>query len=261
MKGHMSLYGVHAVLEALERRPKETTALLLSESKYEDAALLPIRRKAQALGIAVIPSNKATLDAHAQGAPHQGVVALCGEYHYTPLEELVTQLPSGKAPLFLVLDGVTDPQNLGALIRSAYLMGAHGVVFPQDRSAAVTPAVIKAASGATEWLPLARVPNLVRAMQFLQEQGVWLYGASLHDSTAKMPWHIDWTGPVGLVLGSEGQGMRPLVRKTCDGHIYIPMQGRLHGSSLNVSASGAMVLYEVARQRVLAAEEPSKHPT
>lgn len=249
--GHTALYGLHVVTELLTRRPQEVSSLLLQERTQEDPAWSQLRKQAQQNHIPVIDCGKAELDRVTQASVHQGVVALCGDYNYLTLDQLWERIPTNQPPLLLLLDSVTDPHNVGALIRSAYVLGGHGIVLPQDRAAAITPTVVKSASGATEWLPIVKVPNLVRSMQALQEQGVWLYGASLHTPTAQPPWNIDWTSPTGLVLGSEGHGLRPLVSKTCDGHVYIPMQGRLRGGSLNVSASGAILLYEVARQRQL----------
>lgn len=247
--GHTALYGLHVVTELLTKRPHEVSSLLLQERTQEDPAWLQLRKQAHQHHIPVVDCAKAELDRLTQAGVHQGVVALCGDFNYLTLEQLWDRIPTNQTPLLLLLDSVTDPHNLGALIRSAHVLGAHGILLPQDRAAAVTPIVVKSASGATEWLPIARVSNLVRSMQALKERGVWLYGASLHTPTAQPPWSIDWTSPTGLVLGSEGHGLRSLVSKTCDGHVYIPMQGNLRGGSLNVSASGAILLYEVARQR------------
>jgi 23S rRNA (guanosine2251-2'-O)-methyltransferase len=145
----------------------------------------------------------------------------------------------------MVLDGVTDPQNLGALIRSAHALGAHGVVLPKDRAAGITPLVTKAAAGALEHCPIARVTNLSRAVDQMKENGIWT--VALAADGDKALGDIDLKEPTALVLGSEGAGVRPLVRKTCDHVARIPMGGQV--GSLNVSAAGAISLYEVARQR------------
>jgi 23S rRNA (guanosine2251-2'-O)-methyltransferase len=144
-----------------------------------------------------------------------------------------------------VLDGVTDPQNLGALARSAHALGAHGLVVPKDRAAGVTPAAFKAAAGALEHIPVARVTNVSRALEDLKERGVWTVALAA-DGDRDLR-EVDLTSPIALVLGSEGKGVRPLVRKTCDHVARIPMAGRV--GSLNVGAAGAIALYEVARQR------------
>lgn len=156
--------------------------------------------------------------------------------------------------MLVLLDGVTDPQNLGALVRSTYVLGGHGVIVPRDRSATITPAAAKAAAGATELLPIAQVPNLVRSMEELRESGVWLIAAVAPGQGGVPPWAIDLTQPSALVLGSEGQGLRPLVRKTCDLRVEIPMQRGLQGASLNVANAGAVLLYEAQRQRLALAQ-------
>ena len=152
----------------------------------------------------------------------------------------------GSPALLLVLDGVTDPQNLGALVRSAHALGAHGVVLPKDRAAGVTPAAFKAAAGALEHCPVARVTNLSRALERMKEQGIWTVALAAEADQELSA--LDLTVPTALVLGSEGAGVRPLVRKTCDHLARIPMAGQV--GSLNVAAAGAVALYEIARQRL-----------
>jgi len=186
-----------------------------------------------------------------RGGVHQGVLALCGAYRYAdgvaPLIERAQA--AGAAPLLLVLDGVTDPQNLGALVRTAYVMGGHGVVLPKDRAAPVTPTVVKAAAGATEHLPIALVTNLARSLQELKERDVWLVAAVAPGQGGQPPWELDLTLPTALLLGSEGRGMRPLSRKMSEVRVEIPMMGGLSGASLNVAAAGAVLFYEALRQR------------
>ena len=173
---------------------------------------------------------------------HQGVGAELAEFQYAELEDLL----AAPGPAFLlVLDGVTDPQNLGALVRSAHALGAGGVVLPKDRAAGVTPAVFKAAAGALEHCPVARVTNLARAVEQMKEAGVWT--VALAADGDKDLESLDLSGPIALVLGSEGSGVRPLVRKTCDHVARIGMAGNV--GSLNVSAAGAIALHEVARKR------------
>ena len=181
----------------------------------------------------------AELTQRARGGVHQGVGAELAEFRYAELEDLL------EGDFLLVLDGVTDPQNLGALVRSAHALGAQGVVVPKDRAAGVTPAVFKAAAGALEHCPLARVTNLVRALEQMKERGIWTV-ALAGDGERALP-ELDLTMPTALILGSEGSGVRPLVRRTCDHVARIPMSGKV--GSLNVSAAGAIALYEVARQR------------
>jgi 23S rRNA (guanosine2251-2'-O)-methyltransferase len=255
--GDRLVYGLHAVAELLRNPRAEVHAVFVAPKDHEqgDGPLAALREQAARRGLHAIEKSRGELDRLAQGGVHQGVVALCGAFRYAegvaPLVERAEQ--AGEAPLLLVLDGVTDPQNLGALVRSTYVLSGHGVVVPRDRAAAVTPAAVKAAAGATELLPIAQVPNLVRAMEDLKEHGVWLIAAVAPGQGGQPPWTIDLCQPSAFVLGSEGGGLRPLVRKTCELRVEIPMLGGLHGASLNVSAAGAVLLYEALRQRRVAA--------
>jgi 23S rRNA (guanosine2251-2'-O)-methyltransferase len=178
------------------------------------------------------------------------VVAIAGAFRYRELDELVAlAAAAGEPPLLLVLDGVQDPQNLGALVRSAHVLGAHGVVVPKDRAAHVTPSVVKASAGATEHVAIALVTNLARALEELKAAGVWTVGAVVEPGgdEGAAPWEVDLAAPTALVLGAEGAGVRPLVARGCDLRVRIPMAGRV--ASLNVAAAGAILLYEAARQR------------
>jgi 23S rRNA (guanosine2251-2'-O)-methyltransferase len=179
---------------------------------------------------------------------HQGVVAITGEYPYAQLDEILNVAGrAGVPPLVLVLDSVQDPQNLGALVRTAHVVGAHGIVIPKDRAVGVTPVVVKASAGATEHMKIAQVVNVARALEELKAAGLWVVGAVA--AGGEPPWKIDYTGPCALVLGAEGKGIRPLVLRGCDLLVRIPMAGQV--ASLNVGAAGAMLLYEAARQRAL----------
>jgi 23S rRNA (guanosine2251-2'-O)-methyltransferase len=176
------------------------------------------------------------------------VVAIAGAYPYAELDEVIARaLASGPAGLLVALDGVTDPQNLGAIARSAHLLGAQGVIVPRDRAAAVTPAVTKASAGATEHLAIAQVTNLVRALEQLKENGLWI-AALAAGAEARPLWQLDAAVPLCLVLGAEGSGIRPLVARTCDLRFHIPMRGSAIGS-LNVSVAAGIALYEIARKR------------
>ncbi len=252
--GKRVVYGVHAVHEALRTKRGQVSALILQkgiEANQPGDSLQPLLLEARRAGILPIEHSRGELDRISGGGVHQGVAAICGEYQYATVADILLRASAGedKAPsLVLLLDGVTDPQNLGALVRSARVLGGHGVILPQDRAASVTAAVVKASAGATELMAIARVPNLVRAMGELKEAGLWLVAATTGEK-AQPPWELDLRGPIGLVLGSEGKGLRPLVRKTCDLHVEVPMTSGLHGASLNVSAAGALLLYEALRQR------------
>lgn len=251
-QGSQVVYGIHAVRELLTRRPADIHSLLIAQgSEGPSDALAKLWTVAEQAGLRPLGKSRPELDRISQGGVHQGVVALCGEFQYEtdPLLPLAQALQNDKTPLVLILDGVTDPQNLGALIRSACVLGADGVILPQDRSAQVTAATIKAAAGATSAIPIVKVPNLVRAMEQLKEGGLWLVAAVAPGQGGQPLWQIDLTAPIGLVLGGEGPGLRPLVRKTCDLRAEIPMPTRLHGASLNVSAAGAVLLYECLRQK------------
>ena len=189
------------------------------------------------------------LDRMTRGGVHQGVVALCSAFEYAQSVHDILRAAEPAPPLVVILDGVTDPQNLGALVRSSYVLGAHGVVLPMNHSASVTAAAAKAAAGATEVLPIAQVANLVRTLHEIKSRDLQILAAVAPGQGGTLAWDVDLTRPTALVLGSEGRGLRPMVRKCCDGRIEVPMQGGMHGASLNVSAAGAVLLYEALRQR------------
>jgi 23S rRNA (guanosine2251-2'-O)-methyltransferase len=177
---------------------------------------------------------------------HQGVVLKVAEFSYAQLEDVVEKASAeGQTGLVLVLDGIEDPHNLGALVRSAFALGAHGVVIAKDRAAGVTPVVVKASAGAVAHLPIARVTNLSRALADLKDAGFWVTAADLKGD--RRPDEVDLKGPSALVVGSEGEGIRHGVLEKCDFRVRIPMAGPL--GSLNASVAGALLLYEAARQR------------
>jgi 23S rRNA (guanosine2251-2'-O)-methyltransferase len=198
-------------------------------------------------GVPVRRVDRLQLDKLGKRINHQGVVAEVSGYPYVDLDEiLATAAERGEPPWILLLDCLQDPQNLGTLLRTAEIVGVHGVVLPARRSAQVTPAVVSASSGASEHLRVAQVTNLVRAMESLKERDVWIAG--LEDvAAAQELWQADLGGALGLVVGSEGQGIRRLVRETCDFYIRLPMHGQVN--SLNAAVAGSVALYEVARQR------------
>jgi 23S rRNA (guanosine2251-2'-O)-methyltransferase len=203
-------------------------------------------RLARQRGAKVREAPRQKLDRLAGTDRHQGVVAVVVDYRYRDLDELLLAAKGrGEPPLLVVLDGIEDPQNLGAIIRSAHAFGAHGVVLPRDRAAGITPAAAKASAGAVEHCPVARVTNLAQALEILKKEGVWTV-ATAADGDPDLA-SIDLSGPIALVIGSEGEGVRPLVRRTCDHVARIPMAGGV--GSLNASASAAVALYEALRQR------------
>jgi 23S rRNA (guanosine2251-2'-O)-methyltransferase len=240
------VYGVHPVREAL--RSGKVQALFVAEGET-GPALKDILDAARAANVQPTVHFRAQLDALAHGGVHQGAVAIVGEYNYAQLEELIQVAErAGKPPLLLVLDSVQDPQNLGALVRTAHVAGVHGVVIPKDRAVGVTPTVVKASAGATEHLKIATVVNIARALEELKQANVWIAGA-VAAGGSKAPWEVDFTVPIAIVLGAEAKGIRPLVLRGCDLLVKIPMFGKV--ASLNVGAAGAMLLYEVTRQRTI----------
>lgn len=205
-----------------------------------------LRELARQGGVPVKVVPRARIQDMARTRGHQGVVATVTTFSYASLDELIAiSRRSDRSPLLVVAAGVEDPHNLGAMIRVAESAGAHGLVIPQRRSAAVTPAVSRVAAGAVEHLPVARITNLGRAVDTLKEAGIWVYGAE--PGAGIRYWEADLKGPVALVLGGEHRGIPRLVREKCDGLISIPSVGQT--GSLNVSQAAAIVIYEVVRQR------------
>ena len=230
---------INPLLEALRSSADRVNKVFVQEEKGH-ARIGEVIREAKSRGVPVVFVPARRLDQAAPG--HQGVMAELAPRRYATLEDILAR--SAK-PFVVVLDEIEDPQNLGAIVRSAEGAGADGIVLPERRSAGLTEAVDTVSSGALEHLPVARVPNLVRAMEELKARGLWLVGA---EGSGDGPWHeFDYTGPVGIVLGSEGRGLRPLVRRTCDKVLAIPLAGKVN--SLNVAAAAAVFLFEVVRQR------------
>ena len=235
------LYGIHAVQEALSAgRPLERLLVARGRGGPRVRELLAA---AQAAQTAVRFVGRDELDRLAGTPKHQGVVALVGSKRYSDFEDMVAQ---AKPPaLFLMLDGVEDPRNLGSILRTAYCAGVTGVVLPERRAAGVTAATEKVSAGASERIPVARVVNLGRALERLKEAGCWLVG--LDERAEKAFTELDFTGPLGLVLGGEGKGLHEHVRAKCDFLVSIPTAGAIR--SLNVSVAAGIVLYEILRQR------------
>ena len=238
-------YGIHSVRVMLTRSPQRIRRLLLASAR-EDARLGEIRALAQRAGVQVAPADVATLDKLSDGGRHQGVVAELQAQAGDPETQLEQALEAaGASPLLLVLDGVQDPHNLGACLRSADAAGVAAVIAPRDRAAGLTPVARKVAAGAAESVPFVSVVNLARTLRDLKERGVWLVGTA--DDAGQTLYDVDLTGPTAIVLGSEGEGMRRLTRETCDQLVSIPMAGAVE--SLNVSVATGVVLYEAVRQR------------
>lgn len=238
------LYGVNPVREAL--RGNRRAFELFVQTSGSDHRIAKIVALAEEKGVAVRRRERADLERLAGNSHHQGLVLRVAPFVYTDLDDVLASQGTAAAPLFLLmLDGIQDPQNLGALIRSAACAGAQGVIIPKDRACGVTPVVEKASAGAVETLPVIQVTNLVQALERLKQAGCWAYG--LAGEAEKDIYQTDLRGNLVLVIGSEGEGVRPLVRKQCDGLLAIPQYGGV--SSLNASVAGGIVLFEAARQR------------
>ncbi len=196
--------------------------------------------------IPITVRTKHELDQRVKGGIHQNIVGVVKEIPYANLEDILSHgRKGGTRALFLILDGIQDPQNLGSLIRTAVGCGAHGIVIPKDRAVGITPVVVRVSAGATAHLPIVRVVNIANAIETLKEKGIWVFGAA---GEARDPiYRLDLTTDLAIVIGSEGKGIRPLVKKKCDRLFSIPMTGPI--SSFNASVSGGMILYEVLRQR------------
>ena len=195
--------------------------------------------------IPVVEVDKSKLDSLCGGARHQGIVAMAAEHNYSTIDEILDYAASrSEAPFIVILDGVEDPHNLGAIIRSAECCGAHGVIIPKRRSVGLTPTVVKSSAGATEYMRVAKVTNLSSAIDELKEKGLWIYAA---DMGGEEYYNQDLTGSVAVVLGSEGAGISRLVKEKCDFTISIKLHGRVN--SMNVSCAAAVIFAEVAKQK------------
>ncbi len=236
--------GRNAVMEAL-RAGRAMDKLYISKGEV-DKTLGHIASAARDKGIVVVECDRRKLDFMSRTHAHQGVIALCAVRDYCSIEDLFAIAEERQEPPFLIVcDEISDGHNLGAIIRSAECAGAHGVIIPKRRSAGLTAVVDKASAGAAEHMAVARVPNIPAVLKDLKERGVWVYGTAA-DGRSDL-WHTDFSGPVALVIGSEGDGMGRLVRECCDVVVSLPMKGRV--SSLNASAAAAITMYEILRQR------------
>jgi len=242
-----TLVGFHAITARLRQRPETVREIYIDQSRVDGRAK-DLRELAKRLDVRVIPVDPKRLDGMSGGAKHQGVVAQADAVDMPKfIEDVLEGLE--EPPLLLILDGVTDPHNLGACLRVADAMGAHAVIAPKDRSATLNATVSKVACGAAEVVPYITVTNLARTLRDLKDAGVWIAGTDMEGSTDL--YHFDGSGPLAWVMGAEGEGMRRLTREHCDVLVPIPMFGTVE--SLNVSVSAGMVLSESRRQRVLKA--------
>jgi 23S rRNA (guanosine2251-2'-O)-methyltransferase len=240
------IYGINPVLEMLRAHPDRIETLLIAQAEVPPKAAGEILSRAQSERIRVVRVPHQKLAELSNSGSHQGVVAETMTFEYAELEDLLDAAKkSGRPALIVVLDGIQDPQNLGAIVRSAHALGAHGVVIPKDRAVGVTGVVAKASAGALAHCPVARVVNLSRALEELKEAGLWVAAADPEGKDSLPSARLD--GALALVIGAEGAGVREGVLKHCDFRLQIPMVGKI--GSLNASVSAGVMLYEVLRQR------------
>jgi 23S rRNA (guanosine2251-2'-O)-methyltransferase len=237
------IHGFHAITAKLRHAPEDVKEIYVAEGR-QDGRVRDLLKAAQAAGVRVLPVDAARLDGMAAGQRHQGVVAkVAATQKFLTLDDVMENL--AEPALLLVLDGVTDPHNLGACLRVADAAGAHAVVAPKDRACGLNATAIKVASGAADTMPYIMVTNLARSLRELQQQGVWVVGAA--GEADKDLYAVDLKGPLALVLGAEGAGLRRLTRETCDDLARIPMYGSVE--SLNVSVASGICLFEARRRR------------
>lgn len=239
--------GRNAVLELLRSGKAVDKVMISSDLSGKMADIFAMARER---GAVVVNCDRRKLDKITRTGVHQGVIALAAAREYVSVEDILQSARErGEPPLILLCDGVTDPHNLGAVIRSAETAGAHGIIIPKRRSVGLTAVCAKASAGAIEYMNIARVSNLAQTIDKLQEAGVWIFGADANGD--KNLYNADFKGATALVIGSEGEGISRIVREKCDFIVSIPMQG--HVNSLNASAAAAVLLYEAVRQRNLEA--------
>ncbi len=237
------VYGRNPVRELLENG-KPVDRVIIKRGEY-DGSISLIVAKARERGITVSEADMRKLDAYSEGGRHQGVIAFLAPMQFLSVKELIENTNArGETPFYVILDGIEDPQNLGAILRSAECAGANGVIIPKHHCAPLSPSACKASAGAVEYIPIAKVTNLNRAIEELKDAGLWIYGA---DADGEHYAKVDLSGPAAFVLGSEGRGMSRLVRENCDKIISIPLHGKIN--SLNVSAAAAVILYAAEASR------------
>ena len=239
------LEGRNAVTEAL--KAGRTIDKIFVADGDTDKGLQRLAAMAKEAGAVVVPVDRRKLDLMSTTHSHQGIIAQCAAHEYATIEDILEEAAErGQAPLIVICDELSDPHNLGAIIRTAECAGAHGVIIPKRRSVGLTATVAKASAGAMEYMKVAKVANINNAIKELKEQGVWVFGTAAEGSQPM--YRADLTGPAAIVIGNEGDGMSQLVRKNCDMLVHIPMSGRI--SSLNASNAASILLYEAVRQRL-----------
>lgn len=248
------VWGINPVLEALRAHPEEIDRLQVADGQLPAGVSAELLSRARDAGLRVERVPREQLQQLSDGGVHQGVVAVLRAFQYAEVEDLLeVAKAAGVPPLLVVLDGVQDPHNLGAIVRSAHALGAHGVVIPKDRAVAVTGVVAKASAGAIEHIAIARVTNLSRTLETLKQEGLWIAAADPEGSQTL--WQANLGGPMAIVIGAEGPGVRKGVLEHCDFRLQIPMVGKV--ASLNASVSAALLLAEIARQRSVGSNKPA----
>jgi 23S rRNA (guanosine2251-2'-O)-methyltransferase len=237
------IFGINPLLEALKSQKEGIEKIVIAQGRG-GAAIQKILNLAKQRMIPVEFRERSYLDRQAGHKFHQGVAGLCENFAYVSVDDVIANHHVDFTnDLILILDGITDPQNLGSLIRAAHCFGANGVIIPENRSAAVTAAVVKASAGAAHHIPIATVVNLSNTIEYLKKKGFWIYGTD--PVSGKNVSTFDYKGHIGLVMGSEGRGMRPLIKKKCDFLLSIPTMGKI--DSLNVSVAAGIILYEILK--------------
>jgi 23S rRNA (guanosine2251-2'-O)-methyltransferase len=238
------IYGINPLREVFFSHPEMLEKVVVADRRGGNE-VRKILKLAAEHGIPVEFGGRERVENLAPRQVHQGIAGICREHAYVSVDEVIAHRhEKSKYDLVVLLDSVTDPQNLGSIIRTAHCCGANGVIIPGNRAASVTASVAKVSAGAVQYLPTAMVVNLVRTIEYLKERGFWIYGA---DAVARMDIRApDYEGNIALVMGSEGRGIRPLIRKKCDFLISIPMRGQV--ASLNVSVAAGVILFEILRK-------------
>lgn len=237
--------GRNAVIEAL--RAHKTIDKIYILDNCQDGPVMTIKREAKKQDVIIKYTQKERLDQMSETGHHQGVIAIAAAFSYAEPEEILQRAEEkGEDPFLIILDHVEDPHNLGAIIRTANLAGAHGVIIPKDRAVGLTPTVMRASAGALNYTPVARVNNLSRFLEDMKKRGIWFVCADMQGSVM---YDLNLRGPIGLVVGNEGSGVSKLVKEKCDYLAAIPMQGDI--DSLNASVAAGVLSYEIVRQRLM----------
>ncbi|CEP81516.1 23S rRNA (guanosine(2251)-2'-O)-methyltransferase RlmB [Paraclostridium sordellii] len=239
-----NIEGRNPVIEAIKNDREIDKIMIANGAKEGSIKKIVAMAKEKNIVIQYVDRNK--LDEISTSHSHQGVIANVSNYRYYELDELIKSVEEkGEDPFFIILDEITDPHNLGSIIRTADAVGAHGVIIPKRRSVHITPTVAKASAGAVEYVPVCKVTNIVNTIKTLKEHGMWIAAADMDGQTF---YEQNLTGPIGLVIGSEGFGISRLVKKNCDFTVKMPMVGNV--TSLNASVAGSILLYEIFKQRM-----------